>query len=263
MIPRRDNGNGKVKRRQVSAEMIDRKADDIAYELFDMKPDRIPTPKWHWMIRFAEEYMKDFDAELAYIRADGQSKNAKQAGNNILNNPVVQELIAKRQVERRKRVDISLDRVLEEIASLAFFNPKDLYDAEGNIIPIHQLPREVAAAISSVKAIVRKSDDGDISTKTLEFRQWNKNQALELFMRHYGALNDKMTMNVNENRTVTVRLQIDQVRENLTPDEIKQLLRLHSRLPQIAASGDAATDGHPRQVRPGNGSGGNCAQGVH
>uniref|UniRef100_A0A6M3L4U4 Putative terminase n=1 Tax=viral metagenome TaxID=1070528 RepID=A0A6M3L4U4_9ZZZZ len=274
MIPRRkDNGNGKIRRRdQIPADSIpndiyDRlDPEEIAKELFDMKPNRMSPPRWHWLIAFVDEYLKDKvpNAEYAYIRAGGQTKNAKTAGNNLLKMPIVQLLVSKRQLERRQRLNYNLDRVMEELAALAFFNPQDLYNAQGNFIPIHQLPREVAAAISSVKAMVKKNDDGDTDTRTLEFRHWNKNQALELFLRHYGALNDKVQIDVNERRTVTVRVQVEQLKEAYSDDELEQLHRLVAKIPQITAPGtDTQVVGLAGSIRGGNGNGGKAAQEIH
>lgn len=59
--------------------------------------------------------------------------------------------IAKRIEELKnaacRRNAISIDRTLEEIANIAYSNPKDFLDEIGEPIPLKDLPREVAAAL--------------------------------------------------------------------------------------------------------------------
>lgn len=76
-------------------------------------------------------------------------------------------------------------RVLLEMMRLALANPKDLYDENGDRIPIHELPDDVAATISDVSVMTRK--DG---SKRYKYKQWDKPRALSLVGKHFGLLKD-------------------------------------------------------------------------
>ncbi len=70
-----------------------------------------------------------------------------------------------------KQVENLADRVMSELSSLAFGNLQDCFDAEtGELLPIHKLPREVAATLTAFE-----NDKGFQRVKTA-----SKLSALEL-----------------------------------------------------------------------------------
>ena len=98
----------------------------------------------------------------------------------------------------RRRVDEESYRkgvnrmALQEIEKLATFNIKDLYDGEGRLISIQDLPRHVTASISKIK--VRMEPDGKDGNgnsrfvETQEISFWDKKGSIELLMRHLNIL---------------------------------------------------------------------------
>lgn len=72
---------------------------------------------------FADEYLIDLNATRAYKVAYPTVKNddtAAQAGSRLLRNVKVAEYIQERMQERQKRTEITQDRVLNELAAMAF-----------------------------------------------------------------------------------------------------------------------------------------------
>lgn len=78
--------------------------------------------------RFVEEYLIDLNATQAAIRAGYSPKTANEQGARLLANASVQEAIAKAMAERSRRTGISQDRVIQELARIAFVNPKNIID---------------------------------------------------------------------------------------------------------------------------------------
>ena len=103
-------------------------------------------------------------------------------------NLCVKERIKELRAEREKRLDVSGDRIIRELAKLAFFNSQDLYDDDGRVKPIHELDRDTAAAITSVEVEERVTGEGE--TGTLEFtrkiKMADKKGALELLGKNQG-----------------------------------------------------------------------------
>ena len=66
--------------------------------------------------RFAEEYILDLNATQAAIRAGFSAATANRAGSRLLSNVDIQTEVARLQTERSKRLGLSADRVLEELA---------------------------------------------------------------------------------------------------------------------------------------------------
>lgn len=59
--------------------------------------------------------------------------------------------IAQHEAGISKKLAVTGDKVMAELAKVGFFNVQDLYDDTGKLLPIKDLAPEVAAAISSVE----------------------------------------------------------------------------------------------------------------
>lgn len=75
---------------------------------------------------FVDEYLIDLNATQAAIRAGYSPKTAEQQGSRLLSNVKVKGRVAEKMAERSKRCGINQDRVLQELARIAFVNPADV-----------------------------------------------------------------------------------------------------------------------------------------
>jgi len=78
--------------------------------------------------RFCEEYMIDLNATQAAIRAGYSPKTAQEQSARLLSNVMVQNRLAQLQAEQSRRTGVSADRVVRELAKIAFANASDLID---------------------------------------------------------------------------------------------------------------------------------------
>lgn len=161
---------------------------------------------------FADEYLIDLNATRAYRAAYPNCKkdsSADAAARKLLGNTRIQTYITERMEERKKRTEITQDRVLNELAAIAFSNAADYAkvverqataEVDGNIIPLvgedgepilyrtveleltDNLTEEQQRALGTIK----KGRDG------LEQKPCDKVKALELLGRHLGMWNDKL-----------------------------------------------------------------------
>lgn len=70
--------------------------------------------------RFVEEYLVDLNATKAAIRAGYSLNTAASIGGENLRKPQIQEKIKEKQEELQKQTGINRDKILKEIASIAF-----------------------------------------------------------------------------------------------------------------------------------------------
>jgi phage terminase small subunit len=150
------------------------------------------TPK---QARFVDEYLKDLNATQAAVRAGYSARTAEQQGFQLLQKTSVQEAIAAGQKARERRTGITQDRVLLELARLAFFDVRKMLGADGTPKPINDLDDDTAAAIAGVKVRRVAGEDGE-SVTVIEYKIADKGQALANAMRHLGMFNDKLDLNV-------------------------------------------------------------------
>jgi phage terminase small subunit len=102
------------------------------------------TPKRE---RFIFEYLIDLNATQAAIRAGYSKKTAYSSGQRLLKNVEVAEAIHKANETILYELEITAERVLSEIARLAYFDPRKLFHADGSLKNIHELDEDTARAI--------------------------------------------------------------------------------------------------------------------
>ncbi len=81
------------------------------------------TPKQR---RFVEEYLIDLNASAAARRAGYSTKAARTTGQKLLRHPDVIAGIEKAQAARAERTRVTADKVVKELAKVAFGDPRRL-----------------------------------------------------------------------------------------------------------------------------------------
>jgi phage terminase small subunit len=165
--------------------------------------------------RFCEEYLIDLNATQAAIRAGYSPKTAEQTASRLLRNVKVQEYIAKRQKELSRSTEITQERVIKELALIAFSNNADyahvvekkmqveaggafvdVLDKDGKPVMYRTvepvLTEELTEEQKRALAVIKKGRDG------LEVKSCDKVKALELLGKHLGIFTDKIEANVND-----------------------------------------------------------------
>lgn len=144
--------------------------------------------------RFVDEYLIDLNATQAAIRAGYSAKNADKIGSELLGKTRVAEAISEKMAERSKRTGVNQDRIVLELAKIAFVNVADMIDPE-NVTIKAGATADDTAAIQSVKVKVIPTKEGE--GVECEIRLNDKLKALELLGKHLGMWNDKLDVNLN------------------------------------------------------------------
>jgi phage terminase small subunit len=180
---------------------------------------------------FADEYLIDLNATRAYkavYKSCKKDETARVNGSKLLTNTNVAEYINQRMKDREKRTEITQDKVLNELAAIAFAKGSDFAQvvdepiiSDGkyvldpdtgkvktyktvNVISTDKLPEEKKKAIAGIK-------EGKYG---VEVATCDKVKALELLGRHLGMFKDKVEVSGNINNPY----------ENLTTEELKKLI---------------------------------------
>lgn len=144
--------------------------------------------------RFVEEYLIDLNATQAAIRAGYSPKTAGVQGAKLLKNAKVAHAVAVAMAERSKRTGINQDRVIEELAKIAFSDVSRAFNTRDGTIR-SDAPKEDLAAIQQIK--IKQMDGDKGSSYECEVKLSEKTRALELLGKHLGMWKDKMDVNVN------------------------------------------------------------------
>lgn len=141
---------------------------------------------------FAQEYLKDCNATQAAIRAGYSARTAKAQGSRLLTKVDVRQWIADTANKSLSKMDITKERVLAEMARLAFSDLRGCFDEAGNLKPIKELTDDQIAAIASVEVVKRNMVSGDGAMEYVhKIKSWDKPKALEMLARHLGLIAEK------------------------------------------------------------------------
>lgn len=156
--------------------------------------------------RFCEEYLIDLNATRAYMAAYPRVKNENTAAacaSENLRKPKVKEYLDERKKDRQKRTEITQDRVLRELATIAFTNATEIvsYDRGGHvrIKATEDLGKDEKKIIAGIK-------EGQWGT---EVKFHDRLRALELLMKHLGMFDQKDELDKEEQKARIEKLKND------------------------------------------------------
>ena len=157
---------------------------------------------------FADEYLIDLNATRAYRKAYPSVKKdetAAQAGSRMLRNVKVAEYIAERMQARQERTEITQDRVLEELAAIAFARATDYAEVKDDQVFIKDT---AGLSENQIKAIagIKQGKFG------IEVKLSDKEKALELLGRHLGMFKDRVEVSGLEEEKTKLSDLIEQMR---------------------------------------------------
>lgn len=136
------------------------------------------------------------DYTRAYLVAYPRVKNENTAavnGSKLLRNAKVASYIQERIQERRQRTEVTQDRVIQELAAIAFSDIANYVEIKSNgssamvlIKSTESLSVEQRRAIAGIKE----------GANGIEIKLNDKEKALELLGRHLGMWNDRLDLKV-------------------------------------------------------------------
>lgn len=169
--------------------------------------------------RFAEEYLVDFNATQAAIRAGYSIRTADRIGSKLRRLPEVQARVAAHNEQVGRELGLTAKRLEEELAAVAFFDPLDIVDpGTGSLLPIERWPERARRVLQGwdeepIFADVPTGATGPRGAVVTERRQvgvrrkvrWApKVEALALGMKRLGMLTEKHELVGPANVTVNI-----------------------------------------------------------
>lgn len=145
---------------------------------------------------FVEDYLIDRNYANAWrrIHPECNHRNARRQGWEIGHRPNVRREIQDAIRAQRYRKRATADRTIDEIAAIAFSDVLDLYDPQTHQLrhPRH-IPYETRKCIQSIRVQRQRTTTSTngrtrttITDSTVEYRLWNKIDALGKLARHLG-----------------------------------------------------------------------------
>ncbi len=137
--------------------------------------------------RFVAEYLLDLNATQAAIRSGYSAATANQIGARLLANVKVAAAIAEAQAARSRRTEVTADRVVLELARIAFGDPRRVMSWGPGGVTLRgsgELSDEEAAIVAEASQTVTENGG------TIRLKVCDKLGALRLLAQHLGMLGD-------------------------------------------------------------------------
>lgn len=142
---------------------------------------------------FAVAVAKGANASDAYRAAYDASRMSletlhKRASELLKHGGVAGRIEALRAPALRKS-ELSVERTLQEVARLAYFDPRTLYRGDGQLKRPDEWDDDTAAGVASIEVLEEyegKGDDRELVGFTKKLKLWDKNSAIEKAMKHLG-----------------------------------------------------------------------------
>ncbi len=142
-----------------------------------------PMPLNPRQLAFCREYVIDHNGKQAAIRAGYAEGSAEVTASRVLSNANVKQRIAELEKPAIEKAEVTVERIIQELANIAFFDIRELYDDQGNMKNIHTIPESARRAISGMDVFEEfqgRGDDREQIGLTKKVRMCDKLKALEL-----------------------------------------------------------------------------------
>jgi len=143
---------------------------------------------------YCQAYMVCGNQSAAYrIAYDAEASNSNTVAVEacrIHSNPKVALRIKQLRQEAWERNKIHIDELIQSLAGMVRFDIADLYDEDGRMRPLHQIPIEARQMISQLdtdELFTTIDGQREVIGHTKKVRTINKLDAVEKLMRYFGA----------------------------------------------------------------------------
>ncbi|MDR2137358.1 MAG: terminase small subunit [Synergistaceae bacterium] len=207
------------------------------------------TPKQE---RFVQEYMVDLNATQAAIRAGYSVKTARFIGQENLTKPYIQDAIHEARVKQSARTQITVDRVLQELAKIGFANMANYMRVGESGYPVldfSKLTRDQAAALVEVTVDDYLDGRGEDAreVRRVKFKLADKRGALVDIGKHLGMFIDHTEITGKEGGAIEFKSDIDL--SNYSEEELMFLAQIVNK-GSTGADDKGETSGNGTNQRP-------------
>lgn len=141
-------------------------------------------------VLFIEAYLANGgNATNAAIAAGFSEKSAHSQGCDLLKHPKVIHRLDERRKELAQKYELTTENVIRSLAQAVYFDPRKLYDENGNLKAITELDDDTAQALSGFEVTEERGDPESrslVTGYTKKVKWLDKNTAREQAMKHLG-----------------------------------------------------------------------------
>ena len=165
------------------------------------------TEKEEWLCReFVADFAENQVRAFMHIYPGQSYDSARVHSSQVFAKGNIKQRIAELRAERNKRLEISGDRVLSEIAKLSFYDPRKFFDSDMRLKPMDELDPDHAAIIAGIETLhktVGEEKDGVIVLTKIKMA--DKGANLERLGRYFKLFTDKKEVDIKQPLEITIK----------------------------------------------------------
>lgn len=153
---------------------------------------------------FIAEYKIDRNGRRAAIAAGYSAASADSTASRLLRSAKVKAEVEQHRADAIAKVQaetgITLERTLREIARIGYFDPRKMFNKDGEPLPITELDDDTAAAVAGLDVLEEFEGHGEDRKLVGHVKKWKiaeKKGALDMLMRHLGGYAEDNHQNAN------------------------------------------------------------------
>lgn len=100
--------------------------------------------------RFCEEYIVDLNGYQAAKRAGYSKLSCMASASQQLSNPKVIKYVNYLKIQRARRLEVTQDRIVQELARIAYHDQRTFYQNDNEAVPLQQITDDQQTAIKNI-----------------------------------------------------------------------------------------------------------------
>lgn len=138
---------------------------------------------------FVKEYLVDFNATQAAIRAGYSEKGAGVEGHRLLKKPKIQEALKDEIEARGRNAEITAEDVIRQLGKIAFLDVTEIMEWTKDDVYVKPSSEIDGTVIERVTKTI--NEKGDV---VINIVPCNRMKALELLAKRFGLLKDRLNL---------------------------------------------------------------------
>lgn len=163
--------------------------------------------------KFCDEYLIDFNASRAYKVAYPNCKKdevARANSSRLLTKANIKNYLNEQKEELKKRVNVTQEDVINELAKIAFADIRKLYSDTGSLKNIKDIDDDTAAALAGVETFEEyegRGEDREYIGDTKKVKMIEKTKALDLLGKYFGIFKEKVEVEQTKPFEVNIKVK--------------------------------------------------------